>query len=65
MDTHVLADLKAKKEGVSLSQELDDLKAELVDTRHELDGARDTIERLSAEIRRLQQRYHVAAEGDL
>lgn len=43
---------------------IDRLNAEIADLRLEIEGARNTIERLAAELTRLRQRYHVGAEGD-
>lgn len=40
------------------------LRAELADAQFEIEGCRNTIHQLAAEIKRLRERYHVAAEGD-
>lgn len=47
-----------------LQTELAKVHAELADARFEIEGCHNTIHILSSEIRRLRERYHIAAEGD-
>lgn len=47
-----------------LQTELAKVHAELADARFEIEGCHNTINKLSSEIRRLRERYHIAAEGD-
>lgn len=62
MDNNILDEIKAKNDAAT--SEIDRLKVDLADTQFELEGCRDTVAKLSAELRRLQERYHAAAEGD-
>lgn len=62
MDPNILAEIKAKDDAPET--EIDRLKADLMDAQFEIDGCRNTVAKLSAEIRRLRERYHVASEGD-
>lgn len=54
MDTNILAEIRAKND-TALS-EIERLKADLADAQFELEGCRDIVTKLSAEICRLRER---------
>lgn len=64
MDENPNFDTKLESIDQSPFREIERLQAELADAKFEIEGCCNVILRLSAEIRRLRERYHVAAEGD-